>query len=55
MILALNNSKKPYSDVRVRRAITHAVDKPEVVKGAMFGFGRSSGRTSTRSTPTSWT
>ena len=40
VILALNNSKKPYSDVRVRRAITHAVDKPEVVKGAMFGFGR---------------
>jgi peptide/nickel transport system substrate-binding protein len=40
VILALNNSKKPFSDVRVRRAITHAVDKPEVVKGAMFGFGR---------------
>jgi peptide/nickel transport system substrate-binding protein len=40
VILALNNSKKPYSDVRVRRAITHAVDKGEVVKGAMFGMGR---------------
>ncbi len=40
VILALNNSKKPYSDVRVRRAITHAIDKAEVVKGAMFGFGR---------------
>jgi peptide/nickel transport system substrate-binding protein len=40
VILALNNSKKPFSDVRVRRAITHAIDKPEVVKGAMFGFGR---------------
>jgi len=40
VILALNNSRKPYSDVRVRRAITHAVDKPEVVKGAMFGLGR---------------
>jgi peptide/nickel transport system substrate-binding protein len=40
VILALNNSKKPYSDVRVRRAITHAVDKAEVVKGAMFGLGR---------------
>jgi peptide/nickel transport system substrate-binding protein len=40
VILALNNSKKPYSDVRVRRAITHAIDKPEVVKGAMFGLGR---------------
>ena len=40
VILALNNSKKPFSDVRVRRAITHAIDKPEVVKGAMFGLGR---------------
>ena len=40
VILALNNSKKPYADVRVRRAITHAVNKEEIVKGAMFGFGR---------------
>ena len=40
VILALNNSKKPFSDVRVRRAITTAIDKPEVLKGAMFGFGR---------------
>jgi peptide/nickel transport system substrate-binding protein len=40
VILALNNSRKPFSDVRVRRAITHAIDKPEVVKGAMFGLGR---------------
>jgi peptide/nickel transport system substrate-binding protein len=40
VILAMNNGKKPYSDVRVRRAITHAIDKPEVVKGAMFGLGR---------------
>ncbi len=40
VILALNNSKRPFSDVRVRRAITHAINKEEVVKGAMFGFGR---------------
>jgi peptide/nickel transport system substrate-binding protein len=40
VILALNNSKKPFSDVRVRRAITQAIDKAEVVKGAMFGLGR---------------
>jgi peptide/nickel transport system substrate-binding protein len=40
VILALNNSRKPFSDVRVRRAITHAIDKTEVVKGAMFGLGR---------------
>jgi len=40
VILAFNNSRKPYSDVRVRRAITHAINKEEVLKGAMFGFGR---------------
>ena len=40
VIMAMNNSKKPYSDVRVRRAITHGINKPEVVKGAMFGFAR---------------
>jgi peptide/nickel transport system substrate-binding protein len=40
VILAMNNSKKPYSDVRVRRAMTYAIDKKEVVKGAMFGLGR---------------
>ncbi len=40
VVLALNNSRPPYADVRVRRAITHAIDKDEVLRGAMFGFGR---------------
>jgi peptide/nickel transport system substrate-binding protein len=40
VIMAMNNSRKPYSDVRVRRAITHAIDRPEVLKGAMFGMGK---------------
>src|SRR5437867_167727 len=40
VILAMNNSRKPYTDVRVRRAITHGINKPEVVRGAMFGLGR---------------
>jgi peptide/nickel transport system substrate-binding protein len=40
VILAMNNSRKPYADVRVRRAVTHAINKPEVVRGAMFGLGR---------------
>ena len=40
VILALNNSKAPYSDVRVRRALTYAIDKDEVSKGALFGLGR---------------
>ena len=40
VILAMNNSRKPYADVRVRRAITHAINKADVLKGAMFGMGR---------------
>ena len=40
VVLAMNNSKKPYSDKRVRLAITHAINKEEVLKGAMFGLGR---------------
>src|SRR5437870_2211633 len=40
VILSMNNSRKPYTDVRVRRAVTLGINKPEVVKGAMFGLGR---------------
>ena len=40
VILAMNNSRKPYADVRVRRGITHAINKQDVLQGAMFGLGR---------------
>src|SRR4029450_364749 len=36
----MNNSRKPYTDVRVRRAVTYGINKPEVLTGAMFGLGR---------------
>lgn len=39
VILALNNSRAPFNDVRVRRAIAHALNREELVEGAMFGFG----------------
>src|SRR5262249_45108264 len=35
-----NNSRKPLTDVRVRRAVTYAVDRAEVLNGAMFGMGK---------------
>src|SRR2546425_128463 len=40
VVMSMNNSRKPFSDVRVRRAITHAINKADVVKLAMFGMGR---------------
>ncbi len=36
-ILGINNATVP--DVRVRRAIGHAIDRQAVIDGAMFGFG----------------
>ena len=40
VILSMNNSRKPYTDVRVRRAMTYGINKPDVLKGAMFGMGK---------------
>jgi peptide/nickel transport system substrate-binding protein len=40
VIMAMNNARKPFTDVRVRRAVTHAINKHDVVKLAMFGLGR---------------
>ncbi len=36
-ILAMNN--RTLSDVRLRAAITHAIDRQAIVDGAMFGYG----------------
>jgi len=38
-ILAMNHRRKPLSDVRVRRAISHAIDRKAIIDGAMFGYG----------------
>ncbi|MFP1644431.1 ABC transporter substrate-binding protein [Pontitalea aquivivens] len=38
-ILAMNNRKAPLDDVRVRQAIAHAINRQEVIDGAMFGYG----------------
>jgi peptide/nickel transport system substrate-binding protein len=40
VIMAMNNTRKPYTDTRVRRAITQAISKADVLKGAMFGMGK---------------
>lgn len=39
VILALNNSRPPFNDIRVRRAINHALDRKAIIEGAMYGYG----------------
>jgi peptide/nickel transport system substrate-binding protein len=37
-LLSINNGKKPFDDIRIRRAIAHALDRKAIIEGAMFGY-----------------
>ncbi len=38
-IIALNNGRKPFNDIRVRRAVAYAIDRKAIIDGAMDGYG----------------
>lgn len=51
VILGINNTRAPFNDVRVRRALSYAIDRDALIQGAMFGFGQPIGSHYSRQAP----
>ncbi|MFN4098981.1 MAG: ABC transporter substrate-binding protein [Pararhodobacter sp.] len=39
VILAMNNAREPTANLDFRRAVSHALDREEIIEGAMYGYG----------------
>ena len=35
----MNNAQAPLDDIRIRQAIAHAINRQDIIDGAMFGYG----------------
>ncbi|WP_231638686.1 ABC transporter substrate-binding protein [Paenibacillus sp. JCM 10914] len=38
-LVALNNAKEPFNDIKVRQALNYAINKDEIIQGVAFGYG----------------
>lgn len=41
--VGMNNSKPPFNDIRVRKAMQYAINKQEIIQGVLLGYGTAIG------------